>query len=258
MNLAGKVAIVTGGGAGIGRAAAIALAEAGAATVVADVDLGAAKAVANEISQASGQALALAVDVSSATQTAAMAKAAVEEFGGVDLLYNNAAIQINGSVTELDEASWDRVFAVNVKGIYLCSRACIPHMKSRGAGAIVNAASVQGMATQKRVAAYAASKGAVIALTRSMALDYAGDRIRVNCICPGSVDTPLLRRNAAVLGDADLVLERWGSAYPIGRVGQPIEIARLVVFLMSDEASFMTGASVVIDGGLTATFGLES
>ncbi len=258
MNLAGKVAIVTGGGAGIGRAAAIALAEAGAATVVADVDLGAAKAVANEISQASGQALALAVDVSSATQTAAMAKAAVEEFGGVDLLYNNAAIQINGSVTELDEASWDRVFAVNVKGIYLCSRACIPHMKSRGAGAIVNAASVQGMATQKRVAAYAASKGAVIALTRSMALDYAGDRIRVNCICPGSVDTPLLRSNAAALGEADLVLERWGSAHPIGRVGQPIEIARLVVFLMSDEASFMTGASVVIDGGLTATFGLES
>jgi NAD(P)-dependent dehydrogenase (short-subunit alcohol dehydrogenase family) len=161
-------------------------------------------------------------------------------------------------VTELDETSWDRVFAVNVRGIYLCSRACIPHMKSRGAGAIVNAASIQGMATQKRVAAYAASKGAVIALTRSMALDYAGDRIRVNCICPGSVDTPLLRSNAAVLGDADLVLERWGSAYPIGRVGQPIEIARLVVFLMSDEASFMTGASVVIDGGLTATFGLES
>src|SRR5712692_3114886 len=156
MNLAGKVAIVTGGGAGIGRAAAIALAEAGAATVVADVDLGAAKAVANEISQASGQALALAVDVSSATQTAAMAKAAVEEFGGVDLLYNNAAIQINGSVTALDEA---------------------------------------------------------------------GDRIRVNCICPGSIDTPLLRSNAAALGEADLVLERWGSAHPIGRVGQPIEIA---------------------------------
>jgi len=181
----------------------------------------------------------------------------VEEFGGVDLLYNNAAIQINGSVTDLEEADWDRVFAVNVKGIYLCSRACIPHIRSRGGGAVVNATSIQGMASLNRVAAYAASKGTVIALTRSMAIDYGSDGIRVNCICPGSVNTPLLRSNAAAVGDAENVLKRWGSAYPIGRIGRPIEIARLVVFLMSDEASFITGASYVIDGGLTATFGLE-
>jgi NAD(P)-dependent dehydrogenase (short-subunit alcohol dehydrogenase family) len=148
-----------------------------------------------------GRALGLAVDVSSADDVSVMTSTAVEEFGGVDLCYNNAAIQINGSVTDLEEADWDRVFAVNVNGIYLCSRACNPHMRSKG-GAIVNAASIQGMASQKGVAAYAPSKGAVIELTRRMAHDYAGDRIRVNCICPGSVDTPMLRRNASAGGDA--------------------------------------------------------
>jgi len=256
MDLAGKVAIVTGGGAGIGRAAAIAIADAGASTVVADIDAQAAQGVASEIIRSKGRALGLAVDVSSADDVSAMTRTAVEEFGGVDLLYNNAAIQINGSVTDLEEADWDRVFAVNVKGIYLCSRACIPHMRSKGGGAVVNAASIQGMASQKGVAAYGASKGAVIALTRSMALDYAGDGIRVNCICPGSVDTPMLRGNAAAVGDPDDVLASWGSTHPIGRVARPIEIARLVVFLLSDQASFITGASYVIDGGLTASLGL--
>ena len=256
MDLTGKVAIVTGGGAGIGRAAAIAIAHAGASTVVADIDPQAAQGVASEIIRSKGRALGLGVDVSSADDVSAMTRTAVEEFGGVDLLYNNAAIQINGSVTDLEEADWDRVFAVNVKGIYLCSRACIPHMRSKGGGAVVNAASIQGMASQKRVAAYGASKGAVIALTRSMALDYASDGIRVNCICPGSVDTPMLRGNAAAVGDPDDVLARWGSTHPIGRVARPIEIARLVVFLLSDQASFITGASYVIDGGLTASLGL--
>ncbi|OLD50825.1 MAG: hypothetical protein AUI42_01600 [Actinobacteria bacterium 13_1_40CM_2_65_8] len=254
MDLAGKVAIVTGGGAGIGRAAAIALAGAGAATVVADIDQQAAEAVASEIVGQGGSALGLVVDVSRSVDVGTMAAAAVDSYGGIDLLYNNAAIQTYGSVTELEEPAWDRLFAVNVKGIYLCSRICIPLMRSRGGGAIVNAASIQGLATQKRVAAYAASKGAVISLTRSMALDYASDGIRVNCICPGSVDTPMLRKNAAAQGDAEAVLAMWGSVHPIGRIAQPAEIARLVVFLMSDDASFITGASYVIDGGLTAAF----
>ncbi|OLC27266.1 MAG: hypothetical protein AUG06_04455 [Actinobacteria bacterium 13_1_20CM_2_65_11] len=254
MDLAGKVAIVTGGGAGIGRAAAIALAGAGAATVVADIDQQAAEAVAAEIVGQGGSALGLVVDVSRSVDVGTMAAAAVDSYGGIDLLYNNAAIQTYGSVTELEEPAWDRLFAVNVKGIYLCSRICIPLMRSRGGGAIVNAASIQGLATQKRVAAYAASKGAVISLTRSMALDYASDGIRVNCICPGSVDTPMLRKNAAAQGDAEAVLAMWGSVHPIGRIAQPAEIARLVVFLMSDDASFITGASYVIDGGLTAAF----
>ena len=254
MDLAGKVGIVTGGGAGIGRAAAIALADAGAAMVVADIDQQAAEAVAAEIAGQGGSAIGLAVDVSRAADVGTMAAAAVENFGGIDLLYNNAAIQTYGSVTELEETEWDRLFAVNVKGIYLCSRACIPHMRSRAAGAIVNAASIQGLATQKRVAAYAASKGAVISLTRAMALDCADDGIRVNCICPGSVDTPMLRKNAAAQGDVETVLAQFASVHPIGRIAQPAEIARLVVFLMSDEASFITGAAYVIDGGLTAAF----
>ncbi len=257
MDLSGKVAVVTGGGAGIGRAAAIGLARAGASTVVADVDLKSAQQVAGEIAESGGRAIGLAADVSSASSVDRMVTSAVAQLGGVDLLYNNAAIQIYGSVTELGEADWDRTFAVNVKGIYLCSRACIPHMQSKGGGAIVNAASIQGWATQKRVAAYAASKGAVIALTRSMALDYARHRIRVNCICPGSVDTPLLRRNAAAEGDPEVVLAQWGSVHPIGRIAQPDEIANLVVFLLSDEASFITGASYLIDGGLLAAFAAQ-
>src|SRR5207245_7508370 len=182
MDLAGKVAIVTGGGAGIGRAAAIALAGAGAATVVADIDQQAAEAVGSEIVGQGGSALGLVVDVSRSADVGTMAAAAVDSYGGIDLLYNNAAIQTYGSVTELEEPAWDRLFAVNVKGIYLCSRICIPLMRSRGGGAIVNAASIQGVATQKRVAAYAASKGGVISLTRSMGLYHASAGIRVNCM----------------------------------------------------------------------------
>lgn len=252
--LTGKVAVVTGGGVGIGRAAAEELAAAGSSVVVADIDGARAEEAAAAIGRAGGHAHAVRADVASAEDAERLASEAVNRFGGVDILYNNAAIQIYGSVTEISEADWDATFAVNVKGVYLCSRACIPHMRKRGGGAIVNAASVQGILTQKRVAAYAASKGAVIALTRAMALDCAELGIRVNCICPGSVDTPMLRANASVEGDADEVLARWGRNHPIGRVGRPEEIGRLVTFLCSDDASFITGASYVIDGGLTVTF----
>ena len=156
-------------------------------------------------------------------------------------------------MVDTDEDTWDRTLSVNLKGIYLAAKYCVPEMIKGGGGAIVNVASVQGLMSQPNVAAYAASKGAVIAMTRTMALDHAKDNIRVNSLCPGSIDTPLLRFAADMISPEDPAgaIVEWGKLHPLGRVGQPSEMAEVVLFLVSDAASFMTGAAVVADGGLT-------
>lgn len=253
--LAGKVAVVSGASRGIGRAAAERLAAAGAAVAVGGLEPDEVEQVAAGIRARGGQAVGHAGDVSRAEAARALVQAATDAFGGVDVLVNSAGIQAYGTVEDTDEDLWDRVLAVNLKAMYLTAKHAVPSMRGRGGGAVVNVASVQGLAAQTRVVAYAASKGGVLALTRAMAVDHAPEGIRVNAVCPGSVDTPMLRAAAEKFrGEQTVeeVLRTWGRAHPLGRVATPAEVAEVITFLASPRASFVTGAAYTADGGLMA------
>ncbi len=248
MPLAGKVALITGGASGIGRATAMLLAREGAAVIVADVDADAGPSVVAEIAQAGGRALFERVDVTSAADCRRVAERAIREFGRIDILFNNAGIIRRATVMDLREDDWDRVMAVNVKSIYLLSREVIPHMEKQGAGAIINTASGWGLAGGAKAAVYCASKGAVVLLTKAMAIDH-GPRIRVNCICPGDTDTGMLRAEAQQLAEDSQRFLAESAKRPLGRVGKPEEIAQAVLYLASDVSSFVTGTALVVDGG---------
>jgi NAD(P)-dependent dehydrogenase (short-subunit alcohol dehydrogenase family) len=256
MDFQSKVAIVTGGAQGIGRATALALARDGAAVLIADRDGPAAHALAEGIQSWGGRALACVADVSDEGDAARIATEAVAAFGGVDVLVNNAGIQQPGTVESTPLAAWNATISVNLTGVYLVSHFVIPEMRRRGGGAIVNVASLHGLLTEPGWSAYAASKGGVIALTRAMALDYAPEAIRVNCVCPGAVDTSLLRAAAALedVQRTDEVLRGWAQAQPLGRLGTPEEVSGLILFLAGPQASFITGAVYTVDGGLGAGF----
>jgi NAD(P)-dependent dehydrogenase (short-subunit alcohol dehydrogenase family) len=246
--------MITGAGSGIGRAAAELFAAEGATVAVVDLVADAAEETVGKITAGGGQALALAANVAVAAEVESAVARAVQELGRLDVLYNNAGVNSAGSVLDATEEDWDRCFAVNAKGTFLCSRAAVPHLEAAGGGAIVNQGSVAGLVAVPNFAAYCAAKGAVVALTRSMAIDLAGRRIRVNAICPGTVFTPLMEPMLRARGDGDLEagLAKTVVKYPIGRLGTPEEIARVALFLASDEASFMTGSIVTADGGMTA------
>jgi NAD(P)-dependent dehydrogenase (short-subunit alcohol dehydrogenase family) len=245
-----KVAVVTGASAGIGRAAAIALAGAGARVVVADVDALRGEAVAAEIRDKGGEALFVRTDVAVDHDVAALVERAVATFGGLDLAFNNAGIEgVPAPTDECTTENWQRTIAVNLTGVWQCMRHEIPKMLERGGGSIVNCSSVAGLVGFPAIPAYAASKHGVVGLTKTAALDYAERGIRVNAVCPGVIETEMIER---FTGNQPEAIEAMIATEPMGRMGRADEIADAVVWLCSDSASFVTGQAIAIDGGFVA------
>jgi NAD(P)-dependent dehydrogenase (short-subunit alcohol dehydrogenase family) len=242
--LQGKSVLVTGGGTGIGRAIAMLFASEGASLVVAGRRSEPLQETVREIRRAGGVATFARGDVTKTDRAEMIVQSAIYNFGGLDVLVNNAGLFTGGSVTEINEKRWSRVLETNLSGPYLVSRLAIPAIRSRGGGSIVNIAAVAGLAGQRGAAAFAASKGGLIALTRSMALDLAPDRIRVNAICPGTVESGMTRGQ-----DGGSLPDEASSRIPLGRAGRPEDVAHLALYLASDEAGWVTGSIFTVDGG---------
>ncbi len=243
------VVIVTGAASGLGRESAMHFADCGAKVLAVDINRQGLETIA------SPEIEPFVADITRNAECANVAARAAAK-GPITGLLNCAGIELHGSVVDMAEDAWDRVMNVNLKAIFLLSKHVIPHMVKNGSGSIVNMSSIQALATQAGVAAYAATKGAVLSLTRVMALDHGKDNIRVTAICPGTIDTPLARANAEHWNPADpeAVLSEWGATHALTRIGRPIEVAQLAAFLISEESSFITGSYHLIDGGLTASF----
>jgi meso-butanediol dehydrogenase / (S,S)-butanediol dehydrogenase / diacetyl reductase len=252
MRLKDKVCIITGGGSGIGRATALLFAREGARLAVADKRLQAAEAVASECIGEGAEAIPVEVDVARGADVPRMVATTIGTFGRLDVLVNNAGYGIAGSVVETDEQAWDDLMAVNVRGVFLCCKYAIPAMKANGGGVIVNTASVVAAVGIRDRAAYCASKGAVAALTRAVAIDHVGDGIRCNAVAPGTVDTPYFDRILKTSADPDAVRKKLETRQLLGRLGTPAEIAAAILFLAGDESRFATGTILTIDGGMTA------
>jgi NAD(P)-dependent dehydrogenase (short-subunit alcohol dehydrogenase family) len=245
MRLAGKVAIITGGGSGIGKAIALAFIREGTKVVIAGRGRKKLEAAAAEIG---GDCLAVNADVSTAGEVEKLVSATLEKFKRINILVNNAAVLLPGTAESLTEEEFDQTLAINVRGLWLVSRAVLPHMRASGGGSIVNIGSVLSLVGARNRVAYAASKGAVVAMTKAMALDHAGENIRVNCICPGIVETEMVAKFST---DENARRQRV-ALHPMGRFGQPGEIANAAVFLGSDESGWTTGSVLTIDGGYSA------
>jgi len=246
-SLAGRVAVITGGAGGIGKAAAAVLHTAGAAVVL--LDVADARSVAEGLDPTGATAWARVTDVTVAGDCAGAVDEVLARHGRIDILFNNAGIIRRKTVVELDEAEWDAVLAVNLKATYLMSRAVIPAMRRQGGGVIINTGSGWGLTGGPRAAAYCAAKAGVINLTRAMAIDHGPDNIRVNAVCPGDTDTPMLRSEAEQLGAAWEQFRQTAAARPLARLGQPKDAADAVWFLASDAAGWITGTTLVVDGG---------
>lgn len=247
--LEGKSAIITGGASGIGRATALLFAQAGAAVLIADIDELEGNRAASQLREAGKKAIFANCDVTLAADCRRTVETAVTEFGKLDILFNNAGIIRRADVIETSEEEWERVMAVNLRSVFLMSKYAIPEMAKSGGGSIINTSSGWGLKGGWRAASYCASKGAVVNLTRAMAIDHGPQKIRVNCLCPGDVDTPMLRREAAQLGQDESEFLKEAAQRPLGRYAQPEEIAQAALFLASEASSYMTGAVLLVDGG---------
>jgi NAD(P)-dependent dehydrogenase (short-subunit alcohol dehydrogenase family) len=247
--LSGQIALLTGAASGIGRALAVLFAAQGAVVALLDKDAAGGRAAERAIAGDGGQALFLEADITDNTICRQAVNTVCEKFGGLDILVNNAGIILRATVLETSEAQWDQVMAVNVKAAYLLSKYAIPEMARRGGGVILNIASGWGLVGGPRAAAYCASKGALVQLTRSMAIDHGPENIRVVCLCPGDTDTPLLSEEAEQLGETQDRFRAAASQRPLGRIGQPEDIARAGLFMVSQAAAYVTGTTLVVDGG---------
>jgi len=249
MRLKGKVAVVTGGGSGIGKASSILFAKEGAKVVVSDIADKSGEDVVKTIERDDGRAVYVHCDVTKEDQAKNLIEKRVESYGQLDVLYNNAGMGMVKLLPDMTEQEWDRIFDVNVKGGFFCSKYAIPQMKKQGGGVIVNTASNWGLIGYPHWPAYCATKGAVIMLTKALAIDHAPDNIRVNCVCPGNIDTPLLRAGIAAEGSFE------EATKTMGKIAKPEEVAYLALFLASDESSYITGAAMVVDNGESARGG---
>lgn len=253
MRLKDKVALITGGASGIGLAAAKQFLKEGAKVAIADISEESGKSAIEELKKLSSDAVFLKADVSNEADAKRMVEETVKKFGRLDILFNNAGIWLEGRVEELPVEKWDLIMNINLKGVFLCSKYAVPQMKKQGKGVIVNNSSCNGIIGDYGDPAYCASKGGVALLTRAMALDYAQENIRVNAICCGEIETPMFEYEARVQNKSiDQYMQEIASCHPMGRIGKPEEAAKAVVFLASDDSSFVTGILLSVDGGLTA------
>jgi NAD(P)-dependent dehydrogenase (short-subunit alcohol dehydrogenase family) len=251
--LAGQVALITGGGTGIGRAIALAFARAGAKVALAGRRQDKLQEVAAAITEQGGEAVAIVCDVSQGADAKRAVTETVQRFGGLQILINSAGVLSNATVETVSEEDWDRVMLINTKGPFLMSRAALPAMRASRGGSIVNIGSILGLYAMKSRAAYCASKGALTMLTKAMALDHAADQIRVNCICPALVETDMVRGLFPDTPEGRSARDSRLASIPLGRMGQPADVAELAVYLASPESSWLTGVAIPLDGGISAS-----
>jgi len=256
MKLKGKTAVVTGAASGIGKAIALAFANEGAEIAVADINIEGGNETVRQIQQLKRTAFFVETDVSESESVRNLVETTIDRFGGLNVMVNNAGVEVFQRLADTDEQTWDRVISINLRGVYLGTRYAIPRMLENGGGAIINMASVAGLMGAGGLAAYNASKGGVVLLTKNTAMDYGNRNIRANCICPGFIATPMVEAIMGLPGARE-VKDSIINLSPAGRLGKPEEVARCAVFLASDDSSFVNGHALVVDGGMSAGWQID-